>query len=94
MNKLNHGLRSLILFISLVSASFGALARDFKIEEDQVFKTLISEFKKSGSYLALYQEAENYRFDLTLTDLVDRTSVVINDLRFKRYEEPLNAIIK
>ena len=77
----------------LLFVSFNTLALDFKIEKDQVFKTILEEFESPGKNLAIYQESENYRFDLTLTDLIDKTTIVLNDLRFKNYEQDLNPII-
>ena len=58
--------KKIVLVFSLLLLSFSLLAKDLKIDKDQVFKSIISEFSEPGSNIDLYRESENYRFDLTL----------------------------
>jgi hypothetical protein len=86
-------MKTSFIVVLLMLLSFNSFAKDFKIEKDQVFKTLLSEFKNPGTNLALYQESENYRLDLTIVDLVDKAEIVIDDLKFDRYREDLSSLI-
>lgn len=82
-----------LLAFSLLLLSFGSFAKDLKIEEDRVFKSLISEFSSPGTNLDIYKESENYRFDLTLLDIVDKTSLVLKGKDFQEHKEELDKII-
>lgn len=73
--------------------STSIFAKDFKIEKDVVFKSLMTEFQDPGSSIRIYQESENYRFDLTLTDIIDRTTLVLRRKKFNKYKAQLDAII-
>lgn len=87
-------MKNFILVFAIFVMSFSSFAKDFQIEQDQVFKTILTEFEKPGKNLALYQESENYRFDLSLTDIKDRVTIVLDDMRFKKYEDDLNPILE
>lgn len=85
-------MKNLLVLLTLL-LSFNLAAKDLKIEEDQVFKTMLSEFQKPGSNLALYQESENYRFDLSLVDVIDKATLILEDMRFAKYQKDLNQIL-
>ena len=83
-----------VLILSFLFLSYGSFAKDLNIEKDQVFQAIISEFSAPGANLDLYRESENYRFDLTLLDIVDKVSISLSKNKFQRYQEELNSIIK
>jgi hypothetical protein len=85
--------KKIVLVFSLLLLSFSLLAKDLKIDKDQVFKSIISEFSEPGSNIDLYRESENYRFDLTLLDIVDKVSISLSKSKFQKYQEHLNSII-
>lgn len=80
------------LLILLFLTSFPIFAIELKIENDPVFKALISEFNDPGKNVVLYQESLNYRFDLTLSDIVDRVENLTNK-RFSEYDQELKGTL-
>lgn len=82
----------LVLMLSFLSITT-VFAKDFKIEKDAVFKVMLEEFKNPGSNLALYQESENYRLDLSIIDLIDKGTLVLNNIKFGKYQSELENII-
>lgn len=62
---------------------------EIKVEKDVVFKAILEEFDKPGTQFVLYKEAENYRLDLALKDLVDQVTNITLKRRFNKYYRPL-----
>lgn len=63
--------------------------RVLNIEKDIVFKTILTELKSPGTHFNLYIESENYRFDLTLKDLVDQVTLISLNKKFEKHYQIL-----
>ncbi len=86
-------MRKLAMFLLLFVIS-SAYARDFKIEQDPIFKNLLGQFKTVNEInILLHEEAVHYRFDLTLSDVADKASLVLNKETFAKYQAELNPIL-
>jgi hypothetical protein len=83
-------IKKLILVTVLLITSFQVLAFELKIEKDPLFKVLLSEFQTPGTHLNIYSESEHYRFDLSLYDLVDSVSIIVESNKFNKYKNQLN----
>lgn len=80
-------MKNWVVVLLLVCSS--AFSQVLEIEKDPLFKSILEEFEKPGTHMVLYQEAENYRIDLTLIDLVDSITNITLSKPFNKYYEQL-----
>lgn len=73
-----------------LSSAFGA---QLKLKQDPVFKTLWAEFESPGSQKTILLEGQNYRFDLSLTDLVDKVSVITLKPKYAVHRSALDGVL-
>ncbi|MBT7609304.1 MAG: hypothetical protein HN576_06080 [Bacteriovoracaceae bacterium] len=78
------------LFLLICLASFQVFSFELKIEKNPLFKILITESNNPGTHLNIYAESENYRFDLSLFDIVDTVSLILDKGQFNHYRNELN----
>jgi len=73
-------------FFIILSALFclNAYSAEFKIEKDPVFQVMMEEFKNPIQNMAIYEESTNYRFDLSIIDIVDIVSFNTDKKHFQK----------
>jgi hypothetical protein len=76
------------LLILLLSQSLFAL--ELKVEQNEIFKSLLKEFSERGGSPEIYGLSTQYRLDLSLQDLVDQTAEITH--RRKNLHQELKSI--
>jgi hypothetical protein len=71
-------IRLLLLFTLLINSAW---ALELRIEKDTTFKSILNAYTQQNDYqnLPLYLSSQNYRYDLTLKDLMDQVGLLTFD---------------
>jgi len=71
-------MKTILLYILLLLPSL-VLGETLKIEENPVLNSTLKELSQAGTTPEIYPVSEQYRLDLTLTDLVDQATLTLED---------------